>query len=187
MERERSGGGLQPFKHDGGNLARAQDFFGIENLDADQFLACADVQGDFIGEPHRAALVPGKMVSLAVRSSARSCLAPIPPATWPLSMTRAAGCVCCSLGVWPRRTSGLLAGAVQQRRSDAAPAVCSEGLLGPAANGPCDLNAQDTARIGQPSPGQKALVVTCQVSSGGKPQDPVASAIVPPRPLPGEQ
>ena len=68
-------------------------------------------------------------------------------------------------------------------RCRAAPAVCSEGLLGPAANGPCDLNAQDTARIGQPSPGQKALVVTCQVSSGGKPQDPVASAIVPPRPL----
>ena len=77
-------------------------------------------------------------------------------------------------------------GAVQ-RRSDAAPAVCSEGLLGPAANGPCDLNAQDTARIGQPSPGQKAGVVRCQVSSGGKPQDPVAGAIVPPRPLPGEQ
>jgi hypothetical protein len=46
--------------------------------------------------------------------------------------------------------------------------VCSEGLLGPAANGQCDSNAQDTARIGQASPGQKALVVTCQVSRGGK-------------------
>jgi hypothetical protein len=65
--------------------------------------------------------------------------------------------------------------------------VCSEGLLGLAANGPGDLNAQDTVRIDQPSPGQKAGVVTCQVRSGGKPQDPVASAIVPPRPLPGEQ
>jgi hypothetical protein len=42
--------------------------------------------------------------------------------------------------------------------------VCSEGLLGPAANGPCDLKAQDTARIGPPSPGQ-ALVVTCPVSA----------------------
>ena len=51
----------------------------------------------------------------------------------------------------------------------------------------CDLNAQDSARIGQLSPGQKAGVVRCQVSSGGKPQDPVAGAIVPPRPLPGEQ
>ena len=65
--------------------------------------------------------------------------------------------------------------------------VCSERLLGPAANGQCGLNAQDTAWIGQPSPGQKAFVVTCQVSSGGKREDPVASAIVPPRPLPGEQ
>ena len=42
--------------------------------------------------------------------------------------------------------------------------VCSEGLLGPAANGQCDLNAQDTARIGQPSPSQ-ALVFTCPVSA----------------------
>jgi hypothetical protein len=73
------------------------------------------------------------------------------------------------------------AGRMQHRR------VCSEGLLGPATNGQCDSNAQDPARIGQPSPGQKAWVVTCQVSSGGKPQGPVASAIVPPRPLPGEQ
>ena len=64
--------------------------------------------------------------------------------------------------------------------------VCSEGLLGPAANGQCDIKPQDSARINQPSPGQ-AFVVTCQVSSGEKPQHPVARAIVPPRPLPGEQ
>ena len=101
-------------------------------------------------------------------------------------MRRAAGCVGGSLGGLATEDIRLFgqapcsAGRMQRRR------VCSEGLLGLAANGPGDLNAQDTARIGQPSPGQKAWVVTCQVSSSGKPQDPVASAIVPPRPLPGE-
>ena len=65
--------------------------------------------------------------------------------------------------------------------------VCSQGLLGPAANGPGDIHAQDTVRIAQASPGKKVLVITCQVSPGGKPQDAVASAIITPKPLPGEQ
>ena len=74
-------------------------------------------------------------------------------------------------GVRLRLTGGLATEAI--RRLGQAPCragrrqprrVCSEGLLGPAANGQSDLKAQDTARIGQPSPGQ-ALVVTCPVSS----------------------
>jgi hypothetical protein len=65
--------------------------------------------------------------------------------------------------------------------------VCYLGLLGLAANGQCDITAQYTARFGQPSPGQKIFVVTCQVKHGWKGQDHVANAIVPPKALPGEQ
>ena len=65
--------------------------------------------------------------------------------------------------------------------------VCYLGLLGPATNGQCDITAQYTARFGPPSPGQKILIVTCQVKNGWKAQNHVASAIVPPRPLPDEQ
>jgi hypothetical protein len=60
------------------------------------------------------------------------------------------------------------------------------GLLGPATNGQCDITAPYVARFGQLGPGQKVFVVTCQQKNGWKAQDHVASAIVPPRPLPGE-
>jgi hypothetical protein len=60
------------------------------------------------------------------------------------------------------------------------------GLLGPATNGQCDITSPYVARFGQLSPGQKVFVVTCQQKNGWKAQDHVASAIVPPRPLPGE-
>ena len=60
-------------------------------------------------------------------------------------------------------------------------------LLGPATNGQCDITAPNTARLGQPSPGQKMFIVTCPVKNGWKAQDHAASAIIPPRPLPGEQ
>jgi hypothetical protein len=61
------------------------------------------------------------------------------------------------------------------------------GLVGPATNGQCDITAPYTARFGQPSPGQKIFIITCQMKNGWKAQDHQASAIVPPRPLPGEQ
>ena len=73
------------------------------------------------------------------------------------------------------------AGRMKHRR------VCYLSLLGPATNGQCDITAPYTARYGQPSPGQKIFIVTCQVKDGWKAQDHLASAIVPPRPLPGEQ
>ena len=60
------------------------------------------------------------------------------------------------------------------------------GLLGPATNGQCDITAPYVARFGQPRPGQKVFVVTCQQKNGWKAQDHVTSAIVPPSPLPGE-
>jgi hypothetical protein len=53
-------------------------------------------------------------------------------------------------------------------------------LLGPAANGQCDITAPYVARFGQPRPGQKVFVVTCQHKNGWKAQDHVTSAIVPP-------
>jgi hypothetical protein len=64
--------------------------------------------------------------------------------------------------------------------------VCYLGLLGPATNGQSDITAPYVARFGQLGPGQKVFVVTCQEKNGWKAQDHVASAIVPPRPLPGE-
>ena len=64
--------------------------------------------------------------------------------------------------------------------------VCYLGLLGPATNGQCDITTAYVARFGQLCPGQKVFVVTCQEKNGWKAQDHVASAIVPPRPLPGE-
>jgi hypothetical protein len=73
------------------------------------------------------------------------------------------------------------AGRMKHRR------VCYLGLLGPAANGQRDITAQYIARFGQPGPGQKVFVVTCQHKNGWKAQDHVTSAIVPPRPLAGEQ
>ncbi len=65
--------------------------------------------------------------------------------------------------------------------------VCYLGLLGPTTDGQCDITAQYTARFGQPSPGQKIFVITCQVKNGWKGQDHLTSAIVPPQPLPGKQ
>jgi hypothetical protein len=60
------------------------------------------------------------------------------------------------------------------------------GLLGPATNGECDITVPYVARFGQPRPGQKVFVVTCQQKNGWKAQDHVASAIVPASPVPGE-
>jgi hypothetical protein len=59
-------------------------------------------------------------------------------------------------------------------------------LLGPATNGQCDITASYVARFGEPGPGQKVFVVTCQQKNGWKAQDHLASAIVPPGPVPGE-
>ena len=61
------------------------------------------------------------------------------------------------------------------------------GLVGPATNGQCDITAAYTARFGQPAPGQKVFIVTCQQKNGWKAQDHVTSAIVPPKPLADEQ
>ena len=65
--------------------------------------------------------------------------------------------------------------------------VCYLGLLEPATDGQCDITAQYVARHGQPRPGQKVFVVTCQEKNGWKAQDHVTSAIVPPAPQPGDQ
>jgi hypothetical protein len=73
------------------------------------------------------------------------------------------------------------AGRMKQRR------VNYLGLLGLTASGQCDITAPYVARYGQPQPGQKVFVVTCQHKNGWKAQDHVTSAIVPPRPLASEQ
>jgi len=73
------------------------------------------------------------------------------------------------------------AGRMKHRR------VCYLCLLGPATNGQRDITAPYIARYGQPAPGQKVFVVTCQHKNGWKAQDHVTSAIVPPKPLAGEQ
>jgi hypothetical protein len=73
------------------------------------------------------------------------------------------------------------AGRMKHRR------VCHLGLLGLATNGQYDITAPYVARYGQPAPGQKVFVVTCQHKNGWKAQDHVTSAIVPPRLLAGEQ
>jgi hypothetical protein len=72
------------------------------------------------------------------------------------------------------------AGRMKHRR------VCFVGLLEPATNGQCDITAPYVALFGQPRPGQKVFVVTCQQKNGWKAQDHVASAIVPPSPVSGE-
>jgi hypothetical protein len=61
------------------------------------------------------------------------------------------------------------------------------GLLGPATNGQCDIAALYTARFGQPRPGQKVFIVTCQTRNGWKGQDKVLSAIVRPPPPSAKQ
>ena len=73
------------------------------------------------------------------------------------------------------------AGRMKHRR------VCYLDLLGPATNGQCDITAPYIARYGQPAPGQKVFVVTCQHKNGWKAQEHVTSAIVPPKPLAGER
>jgi hypothetical protein len=60
-------------------------------------------------------------------------------------------------------------------------------LLGSAANGQCDITAPYVARYGQPVPGQKIFVLTCQTRNGWKAQDHLTSAIVPPRPPAGKR
>ena len=64
--------------------------------------------------------------------------------------------------------------------------VCYLGLLGPATNGQCDLTALYTARFGQPGPGQKVFIATCQQKNGWKAPESVTSAVVPPKSLPGK-
>ena len=61
------------------------------------------------------------------------------------------------------------------------------GLLGPATNGQCDITDLYTARFGQPRPGQKVSIVTCQQKNGWKAQESLTSAIVPPPPPSGER
>jgi hypothetical protein len=73
------------------------------------------------------------------------------------------------------------AGRMKHRR------VCYLGLAGQATGGQCDITAAYVARYGQPRPGQKIFVVTCQHKNGWKAQDHVTSAIVPPKPLIVEQ
>ncbi len=73
------------------------------------------------------------------------------------------------------------AGRMKHRR------VCYLGLAGPATNGQCDITAPYIARYGEPRPGQKVFVVTCQHKNGWKGQDHLTSAIVPPRPLPADR
>jgi hypothetical protein len=73
------------------------------------------------------------------------------------------------------------AGRMKHRR------VCYLSLLGPATDGQCDITAPYVARYGQPRPGQKVFVVTCQHKNGWKAQDHVTSAIVPPKPPAEEQ
>lgn len=73
------------------------------------------------------------------------------------------------------------AGRMKHRR------VCYLGLLGPTTNGQCDITAQYTGRFGQPNPGQKVFIVSAQMKHGWKAPEHTTNAIVPPRPLPGEQ
>ncbi|HWT81433.1 MAG TPA: hypothetical protein VN648_21785 [Candidatus Methylomirabilis sp.] len=73
------------------------------------------------------------------------------------------------------------AGRMKHRR------VAYLGLLGPVTDGQCDITAAYVARHGQPRPGQKVFVVTCQHKNGWKAQDHLTSAIVPPKPLQSEQ
>ncbi len=47
------------------------------------------------------------------------------------------------------------------------------GLLGPATNGQCDITDLYIARFGQPRPGQKVFIVTCQTRNGWKGRDSV--------------
>ena len=60
------------------------------------------------------------------------------------------------------------------------------GLLPPPIGGLSEITRLYKAKFGEPRPGQKIFIVTCQEKNGWKAQDRVASAIVPPRPLPGE-
>jgi hypothetical protein len=66
------------------------------------------------------------------------------------------------------------------RASPAAPDYL--GRAGAATNGNLDITAAYAARLGQPTPGQKVFIVTCQKKNGWKAQDHVTSAIAPPRP-----
>ncbi len=72
------------------------------------------------------------------------------------------------------------AGRMKQRR------VYYLGLAGPATNGQCDITDLYTARFGQPGPGQKVFIVTCQTKNGWQGQESVTSAVVPPPPPSGE-
>ncbi len=58
--------------------------------------------------------------------------------------------------------------------------VCYLGLLEAATNGQCDITSLYVARFGQPSPGSKVFIVTCQEEDGWQAQDSVVSAQVPP-------
>ena len=57
------------------------------------------------------------------------------------------------------------------------------GLAGVATDGQLDITAPYTARFGEPGPGRKVFIVTCQEKNGWKAQDHVTFGIVPPRPV----
>ena len=61
------------------------------------------------------------------------------------------------------------------------------GLAGPATDGQCDITDLYTARFGQPRPGQKVFIVTCQTRNGWKARPSVFSVVVPPPTQPVEQ
>ena len=61
------------------------------------------------------------------------------------------------------------------------------GLLGPASNNQWATTDLYTARFGQPRPGQKVFIVTCQTRNGWQAPESVFSAIVPPPPPSGKQ
>jgi hypothetical protein len=65
--------------------------------------------------------------------------------------------------------------------------VCYLGLLGPATNGQCDITALYAVRFGQPSPGRRVFIVTCQEKNGWQGQNSAVSALVPPGPALGAQ
>ena len=59
--------------------------------------------------------------------------------------------------------------------------------MGPGTNGVCDITAPYIARFGQPNPGQKVFIVTCQEKNGWKGQESMVSMIVPTQATLGEQ
>jgi hypothetical protein len=61
------------------------------------------------------------------------------------------------------------------------------GLLEHASSGQCDITPAYTARFGQPGPGQKVFIVTCQEKNGWRAPEYVVSAVVPAVASPGQR